>query len=90
MDTWFNIDLKEETRLDTVSRSRITNELIVSFFIISCFTGMTLYLLCVRWLWAPLSMLLLCVVSFLAIRNIFIYLLPPPILRKLQKKARTE
>lgn len=90
MQEWFQIDLKEETRLETHSKAQIFNELVGLYLLVSGFTGIALYWMCVVWLWGPLSMMLLCVLSFLAIRNLFVYILPRSVLKMLHRKARSE
>lgn len=90
MDKWFNIDLKEGSRFEAVSGQRISWQLVLLYLIVSSVASVLLYMLCVKWLWTPLSVMLLFGLCLLSIRNVLIYLLPPHLLRYLQQKARKE
>lgn len=76
MERWFSIDLEEETRFESGLQRRGSKELIITYIAVSIILGIGLHLLCTFVLWPPLVLLVMCLMMFVSIRNIFIYLIP--------------
>lgn len=90
MSQWFDIDLSDGTRLN-LGKSDSSKLAHIAIYLFASFVcGFIVYLLTSKLMWWPFSWILHSVLSFLAIRNVLQYLVPPHIARYLQRKNRQE